>query len=195
MPLTSGELTQITREHNGIQTASQVRLAIGAALKSIGMTYPVADRVSDDDTRRSLKNQLDQARVPLENWIRRIYPTGSEDYRTEWQKHREMVRHAYVVIAGVEGAANYVPRTSNWEILREAIREGQGTVAEVLTGAGQLAGGVAGAAGKGAGGLLGGIFSGLGISGTLHIAIIGAVVLLVVTKGSIIGTVRKVAGI
>lgn len=191
MALTADELTAITRVHNSITTAAQVRLAIGAALKAIGNAYPVADQIPDSATRATAKSQLDQSRNYLTAWFKRIYPIGQEDYRNEWEKHRNEVRRAYVTIAGIEGAANYVPRTSNAEILQDAIREGQGTIASVLNTVGQVAGGVAGAAGEGVGGALGGVFKGLGIKGTLHLAVIGAVVLLVVTKGGIIGTVRR----
>lgn len=190
MPLTSDELVQITRMHNGVKTAAQVRLAIGAALKSLGNAYPVADQIPDAATRATSKTLLDQSRNYLTGWFKRIYLVGNEDYSTEWAKYRDEVRRAYVVIAGVEGAASYVPRTSNAEILQQAIKEGQGTISTVLDTVGQIAGGVAGAAGEGVGGALGGVFKGLGIKGTLHVAVIGAVVLLVVTKGTIIGKIR-----
>jgi hypothetical protein len=195
---TESELRSIVSTLNQVRTAGQVRAAIGSALVAIHEAYDVADMIDDASRRRAAINELDQARIGLERWYGKIIPTGAADYRAEWSKYRNLVERAYITIAGVEGTAGYRPRTSNWEILRESVKEGTGTVTDVVTGAADLAGkvvgGAAGAAGKGAGNLLGGLFSGLGFSGTLHLVVIGALVLLFLNRGTVIGRVSGLLG-
>lgn len=198
MASTNSELPAIVRTLNGVTTAAQARSAIGSASVAIHEAYPVAQRIRDEDRRAAAWNELDQARNGLEGWYSKIVPNGPIDYRSEWDKKRHLVERAYVVVAGVEGAASYTPRTSNWEILRESIKDGMGTVTSVVTGAAEVAGavvgGAAGAAGKGAGSLLGGLFSGLGVSGTFHLVLIGGAVLLFLKRGTILGRVGGLVG-
>lgn len=198
MPSTESQLRAIVDTLNKVQNAAQTRSAIGAALVALHHTYPIAESIGDDRLRQSARAELDGRRLALERWYRQIVPTGLEDFRSEWSKHRRLVEGAYITISGVEGMAGYTPRTSHWEILRESVNEGLGTVTSVVTGAAETAGlvvgGVAGAAGKGAGTLLGGLFSGLGVSGVLHLAVIGAVVLLVVNRGTVLGKVGGLIG-
>jgi hypothetical protein len=198
MASTEQELPQIVRTLNSVTTAAQTRSAIGSALVALHNAYDVADRIGNDERRAAAVNELNQARLRLEEWIRRIVPTGNTDYRSEWGKYRKWVEQAYVVIAGVEGTAGYKPRTSNWEILRESVKEGMGTVTDVVTGAadvaGAVVGGAAGAAGKGAGSLLGGLFSGLGLGGTFYLVLIGAAVLLFMKRGTVLGKVGGLVG-
>lgn len=198
MPSTESQLSAIVQTLNQVKTAAQTRSAIGSALKAMGSTYDIAAKIDNERNRQAAFNELDQARMALERWYARIIPTGLEDYRSEWAKYRNLVERAYVVISGVEGTAGYVPRTSNWEILRESVKEGIGNVKDVVAGAadtaGEILGGVAGAAGKGAGSLVGGLFSGLGLSGTFYLVLIGGAVLLFMKRGTVLGKVGGLVG-
>jgi hypothetical protein len=198
MASTEAQLPSIVRTLNTITTAGQTRSAIGAALVALHEGYAVAKMIDDDKRRAAAENELNQARIALERWIRLIVPTGPQPFQQEWQKNRHLVERAYIVIAGVEGAAEYTPRTSNWEILRESVKEGMGTVTTVIkeaaATAGEVVGAAAGAAGKGAGSLLGGLFSGLGASGLIHLVLIGAVVLVVVKRTTVLGKLGSAIG-
>ena len=198
MPGTASEISSIVRTLNQVTTAGQTRSAIGSALVAIHHAYDIADMIRDDDLKRGARGELDQARIALGRWYDRIVPNGATDFRSEWGKNRHLVERAYVVIAGVEGTAGYKPRTSNWEILRESVKDGMGTVTDVITGAadvaGAVVGGAAGAAGKGAGSLLGGLFSGLGFSGTAHLVLIGGLVFLFINRGTVLGKLGGLVG-
>jgi hypothetical protein len=185
---TSQELTDIVRALNKVQSAGQVRVAIGAALNAIGATYPVLDRIADDDTSESLRGELDSARVNLERWIKMIYPVGGEDYRSEWAKGRNLVEKAYVVIAGVEGAASYKPRTSFLSILAQSISEAPKVFGEGL-------GAVVGAVGEAAGKAAAGVATGLGLSGWIFVIVAAVVALAYVKRVSILGRVGRVIGV
>jgi hypothetical protein len=198
MPSTESQLSAINKTLESVTTAGQARAAIGSALVAIHDAYSIAERIDDDDRRRASWNELDQARIALERWYAKIVPTGGADFRQEWSKYKHLVKAAYGVVSGVEGAADWVPRTSNWEILRESVKEGMGTVTDVVKGAAELAGevvgGAAGAAGKGAGSLLGGLFSGLGLSGTFYLVLIGAGVLIYFNRATVLGKVGGLVG-
>jgi hypothetical protein len=201
MASTESELPSIVRTLNQVTTAAQARSAIGAASVALHNAYPVARMIADDDLERGAWNELDQARMALELWYSKIVPNGPVDFRDEWAKKRHLVEKAYVVVSGVEGTAGYKPRTSNWEILRESVKEGMGTVTSVVTGAAEVAGavvgGAAGAAGKGAGSLLGGLFGGLGLSGTFYVVLFGGLAFLIWSKagrGLALGVASKVVG-
>lgn len=198
MPSTESQLSAIVDTLNRVRTAGQVRSAIGSALVSLHYTYDAAASIRDDARRQAARNELDQVRIALEQWYRKIVPTGDQDFSHEWAKNRQLVHRAYIVISGVEGTAGWTPRTSNWEILRESVKEGLGTVTAVVQGAaetaGMVVGGAAGAAGKGVGSALGGIFSGLGVGGTLYLVLIGGAVLLFMKRGTVLGKVGGLVG-
>ena len=189
MASTASELQAITRILNGIETAAQVRMACGEAAKAAGAAYPLLDEIPEGNanTATSLRGQLDSARLALDKFYRSITPRGNESYRNTWlTKGMPLVQRVYVVIAGIEGAAAYVPSTSNWEILFDAVADAPKLV-------GQAVGATAAAVGSAAGSAAGGILGGLGISGIVSVALVAGVVLLVVTKGSIIGRVGALA--
>lgn len=190
---TVDDLQAITRTLNGVESAGQVRMACGAALRAAGAAYPLLDRIPEGNrnTRTSLRGQLDTARLNVDRFYKSITTTGSDSYRATWvAKGMTLVQQVYVVVAGIEGAAGYKPSTSNWEILFDAIADAP----RVFTNAvGTAAGQVAGAAGKAAGGLAGGLLSGLGISGAVSVALVVGVVAIVVTKGTIIGRIGALA--
>jgi hypothetical protein len=179
MATTTAELTRIAEALNTVQSAAQVRAAIGAALNALHAAYDVAGRIDNDQVRRNVTNELTIARQALELWFSKIVPRGGEDYRNEWYGNRNLVDRAYVVIAGAEGAAEWVPRTSNWEILWTSIKEAPKVFA-------QAAGDVAGTA---AGSVAGGLLGGLGLSGIFWVAIAGLVVLAIVKRGTILGKI------
>lgn len=187
MPNTADEMGQITRTLNAVATAAQVRMAIGAALRAASPAYVLADdEISNDTIREQLKQRLDRARLPLEEFNRGIVPTGAQDYRQPWQaRGRQLVLNVYHAIAAIEGAADYKPRTSNWEILSDAIADAPRVFGQAV---GSAAAGVGSAAGKAAGG----IFGGLGLGGTLSAALVVAVILVVITKGTVIGKVGAI---
>lgn len=185
---TENELIDIQRALNKVQSAAQVRIAIGAALNALGATYPALERISNDDLERSMRGQMDSAGNNLNRWLKQIFPTGSEDYRAEWQKGRHLVDTAYVVIAGVEGAANWKPRTSFWSILLTSLEEAPKVFGEGV-------GSVVGAAGKAAGQAAAGVGLGLGLSGWIFVIVVGLVVLTYVNRGTVIGRVGRLVGV
>lgn len=180
MPSTESQLQSIARTLSQVVTTGQARAAIGACLKAISPAFEVAEKIGDSRTRASLKGELETKRIALHDWYRTIPGRGDEDFRRDWQLGRHRVDAAYNVIAAIEGAAGYVPRTSNWEILSDAIAGAPAVF-------GQAVGTVAGEAGKASGQALGGLLAGLGVSGSLHLVVIGLVVAVVLTRGTIIG--------
>ncbi len=142
-----------------MQTAGQVRSAIGAALVAIGKAYPLVNRVNSD-VAGSLHRELESVRKPLEQWYAQLQKTpGGWSVAREWSQKRRLVDRAYHTVAGVEAAADWTPTTSNWTILADSIAEAPGVALQT---AGKAVGAVAKEAGNAAGGLLGGVFSGLG---------------------------------
>lgn len=126
MSSTLDELSEINRTLRTVQTSGQARVAVGTALKALSAAYELLPKIPTEFgvplLAESYKNSLNIARANLEDFYRQIQGQGNEDFRATWALHRWKVEKAYNEIAGVEGAANYVPRTSNWEILRDAIK-------------------------------------------------------------------------
>ena len=189
MSRTTDELPGIVRTLSTVQTMGQARIAIGTALKALGEAYKLLDRVPTEFGVPVLgdryRHSLDIARTNLEAWIGQIAGIGAEDYRADWALKRWKVEKAYVEIAGVEGAAEYTPRTSNLEILMQALREAPALFGEELGNILEQVGNAAGNLGKG-------IASGLGWKGTAWAVVIVAVGLVVVTNGQILTTVKGI---
>lgn len=187
MSRTLDELSSINRVLDKVETAAQARIAIGEGLNALGRAYQLVGKVPTELGVPILGDhyrfQLDRARVNLETWFNQIQGRGAEDYRADWKLNRWKLDKAYVEIAGIEGAAEYVPRTSNLEILAQALREAPGlfgeTVGNVLQEVGKAAGKVAAGAAKG-----------LGWQGSIWAVVIIAVVLVVVTQGGILSVLR-----
>lgn len=184
---TVDELQTITRHLNTVKTAGQARAAIGAATTAISPAYKLAEQLPDD-RERATKNELNIARGQLESWYRQIATmSGSAPYEAGWATNRHKVFTAYSVIAGIEGEASYKPVTSNASILLTSIREAPGVFGEAV-------GTVAKQVGKTAGNVAGGVFSGLGVTGTIGLVVVLAVVVMVITRGTVIGRVMSLVG-
>jgi len=174
------EITAIARALNGVKTAGSARAAAGAAAKAAKATYPVLERLSKDRAAAGRK-ALDLANANLTAWYKRIEQVSyAAAIDNEWTKGRPLVLQVYQAIAGIEGEANYVPQTSNADILLLSLKEAPGIV-------GAAVGEVTKEAGKVAGNAVGGIFSGLGISGTLTLVVILAAVVLFLKRGTLLG--------
>ena len=169
----------ITTVLNQVKTAGQARVAIGEGLNALGRTYPLLGKLVSDRA-ASARRELDTDRLALEAWYRQIKDMSAlADYSTTWREKRHgTIDHAYVVIAGVEGEAHHKPQITNLEILTQSIKEAPAVFA-------QAAGEVTGAVGSAAGSAAGGIFKGLGISGTITIVLVGAVLLFILQPGLI----------
>lgn len=160
MARTTDEIANIARTLNGVQTTGQARIVIGRTLEALSAAYELLDEIPTQlgvpVVRERYLNTLNTARANLEDWYPKIPGSGNEDYRTDWARNRWRVEKAYAEIAGVEGAADYVPRTSNWEILSQALKEAPGvfgeTVGDVLNKAAETAGKVGAGLAKGLGG-------------------------------------------
>lgn len=165
---------------NAVATAGQARAAIGEGLNAIGRTYPLLGKMPDDRA-RSGRGELDTDRVALEGWYREIKDVSySASFKDAFAKKRKLLEHAYVVIAGIEGEASYVPQTTNLQILTDSLKEAPKVFA-------QAAGSVTSAVGEAAGSAVGGAISGLGISGTLTLVLVGAVLIFVLKPGLLLG--------
>lgn len=177
---TVDELQGITRALNRVQTAGQARQAIGLTTTAISRAYVIAKGLPDD--REAIaKRTLDGKRGDLERWYKEIAGvSASAPFAYDWSQKRRLVESAYIAIAGIEGEAHYKPVTSNLDILLTSITEAPKVF-------GQAVGSVAKEAGKTAGSVAGGIFSGLGVSGTLGLVVVLAVIALVLTRGTILG--------
>jgi hypothetical protein len=177
---TVDEIAGITRALNLVKTAGQARQAIGRTLEAISRTYAVAKGLPDD--REAIaKRTLDTDRSGLEKWYRDIAGvSGAAPFENDWSAKRNLVSRAYVDIAGIEGEANYQPQTSNLDILLTSVKEAPKVF-------GQAVGTVAKEAGATAGAVAGGVFRGLGVTGTLGLLLVVAVIVLVVMRGTIVG--------
>jgi hypothetical protein len=177
---TEDNIAGITRALNRVSTAGQARQAIGLTTEALHRTYKVADMLPTD--RRSIaRRTLDKRREPLERWYRDIEQvSAAAPFKNDFVAKRSLILGTYVDISGIEGEAHYKPVTSNVDILLTSIQEAPAVF-------GKAVGAVAKEAGKTAGTLAGGIFSGLGISGTIGLVVVLAVIALVVTRGTIIG--------
>jgi hypothetical protein len=201
MPTTTSQLSAITRELNKVESAGQVRVAIGAALTSLHNAYPLLSRVNSDLATR-LRNELDIARQDLERWFVSMpaSSTGGMDYRVTWSQKRALVLKAYTTIAGVEGAAYFEPSTSNLDILAQSLKEAPKVfgkaVGVVAGGVGEGVGAVAGELGKGVGSAVGGLFAGMGFGGTIAVGLVALVVFGFAKRGTLLGAaatqIRKV---
>lgn len=185
---TTDELASIVRGLNKVESAAQARAAMGAALRALSKAYELLPRLERDLRGRS-QRELDGARTDLELAYRTAKAPDRTSVRNDWGKLRLKVQRAYVVIAGVEGAASYIPRTSNLDILVTSIAEAPGVFADKV---GQAAGTVTNKAGEAAGGVLKGLGKGIGLSGLL---LVGALVLvLVVVKKGLPLPILKLGG-
>lgn len=188
---TDADFSAIVKVLNGVRSAGQARAAAGAALNAVHKTYPLLDRLTADRARAG-RTELDAARTDLQLWydsIKAMSAAAAVD--NVWATSgRRKVERCYLAIAGVEGTANYVPQTSNLQILGEAIAAAPKVFVSAV---GQAAGAVAKEAGSVVGEAAGGIFSGLGVSGTITLVVIGLVVLAVLKRGSLLGLLGKVA--
>jgi hypothetical protein len=113
--------------------------------------------------------------------------TGEAPYKADFSAKRRLIEKAYIDIAGIEGEANYKPSTSNLDILLTSLREAPKVFGEAV-------GTVAKELGGAAGSLAGGIVKGLGFGGMFGLLLVVAVIVLVVTKGTIIGRVARLIG-
>jgi hypothetical protein len=197
---TTEDLTRIAETLNSVETGHAARMAVGETANAVSRTYPVLEQIFDLDTRYSLRHELDAVRVNLDNYFPLIRADGQQDYRDEWRQPPwgfELCKRAYVVIAGIEGAAGYRPSTSNLSLLLDALEDAPRLFTEQLGRAlgkvAEVAGEVAAEAGAGVGRALGGLGKGLGLSGALTVIIVVAVVAFVVTKGGIVAQVRALA--
>jgi hypothetical protein len=179
---TTDELPAIARALNGVSSAGQVRAAVGAALNAIHAAYDHVGDISSGDLRASATRELDNARLALEGWYPQIAGDDGADYTNDWGTHRQLVDRAYVAIAGVEGAASYVPTTSNLSILLQSISEAPSVFGKALGSVAKELGAVAGEAGAG-------VLGGLGVKGVIFLALGIVVVLAVLNRGTIIGKV------
>jgi hypothetical protein len=189
----SEDFSKIVKLLNGVQSAGQARAAAGAALKAISPTYDLLDELPDDRARAG-KTELTGARVALEEWYRSIEKvSAAAPFNNEWPKGRKLVERAYIVIAGIEAEANHIPQTSNLQILGQSLAEAPAVftaaVGKVAKETGKVVGTVAKEAGQAAGAAVGGIFSGLGLSGTVTLLLIGLVVLAVLKRGTLVGAI------
>jgi hypothetical protein len=177
---TIDDIAAITRALNGVTTAGQARAAIGRTSEAISRAYKVADMLPSD--RRTIaKRTLDGVRQPLDSWYREIANvSASAPFANDWAAKRRLIERAYIEIAGIEGEANYVPATSNLDILLTSIKEAPKVF-------GQAVGSVAKEVGATAGSVAGGVFKGLGFGGTLGLLVVVAVVVLVLTRGTVLG--------
>lgn len=177
---TIDDIAAITRALNRVTTAGQARQAIGLTTTAISRTYKVADMLPSD--RRAIaKRTLDGARQPLEAWYRAIEQvSAAAPFANDWSAKRRLVERAYIEIAGIEGEANHVPATSNLDILLTSLKEAPKVF-------GQAVGSVAKEVGATAGSVAGGVFKGLGFGGTLGLLVVVAVVVLVLTRGTVLG--------
>lgn len=180
---TIDELGGITRSLNAVKTAGAARVAVGQALIALGKTYPLTAGFPDDRA-QSARRELDSCRTALESWFKTIPTTAGATYVNEWAKKRSLVERAYVVIAGVEGQASYVPRTSHLEILTQSLAEAKANIQDAV-------GAVTDTAGRAAGGLLGGALSGIGFGPLVLVGIVIVVVLALRKNvlGSVLGKV------
>lgn len=178
---TTEEFTAIVRALNGVVSAGQARAAIGATLNAAGATYKILPRLPDDRERAG-RGELDSSRVSLEAYYDGIKSVSAQaELRESFQSRgRKLVERVYIVIGGIEAEASYKPQTSNLAILTSAIAGAPAVL-------GQAVGAVTREAGQVVGNAAGGILSGLGISGTLTLVVVGAVVLLVISRGTILG--------
>lgn len=180
---TDAEIKTLARALNGVASAGQAQAACGAASRAWGAAYPLLPQLRDD-LEASLRSQLDEARVAVEDYydgIKGVSP-AAELRESFQQRGRKLIEKVYIVIAGIEGAANHKPQTSNLAILATSIAEAPAVF-------GAAVGTVTAQAGQVVGQTAGGLLSGLGISGTLTLAVVAAVILLVVTRGTILGRI------
>ena len=181
----------IYTELNKVTTAGQTRAAIGESLNALGRTYPLLSKLRDDRARTG-KGELDTCRLNLEGWYRDVkLVSDGATYLETFRAKRHLIERAYVVIAGVEGEAGHVPQISNWQILGTSILEAPKVFAGATTKALKEVGAAAGSV---VGGTVGGVLGGLGISGTLTIVVVGAIVLLVVYPGLFGKLIGRVGG-
>lgn len=173
---TSEDFTAIVRALNGVTSAGQARAAVGAALIAIHDAYPLLSRLRAERERAG-RSELDQARLALEGFYRKIADTSpNADVQQTFAANRKLVERGYIVIGGIEAEAGYKPQTSNLQILATSIKEAPAvftravtsTAKDVVKGAGEVVGSAAG-----------GILSGLGLSGTLTLVVVGLIVVVV----------------
>lgn len=182
---TIDEIGTISRELNRVSSAGQARAAIGAALRALSAGYPMASSASDADRAARMKRSLDDARIPLERWYGEIKSPADAPYAKDFARRVELVRRAYVTLAGVEAEASYVPQTSNLQILIRSIKEAPTVFAR---GVGEVAKGV----GNVAGDVAGGVVTGLGIGGTATLIGAGLLVLWILKSGGPAAVLGKV---
>lgn len=183
---TTEEFTAIVRALNRVSTAGGARSAIGAALQAISPAYELAKRLPSDRARAG-KGELDSARQALEAWYGQIKTVSSAaPFQSEWSTKRRLIERAYIVIGGIEAEAGHRPSTSNLAILEQSIVEAPAVLTKAV---GKAAANVSKEAGKVVGGAAGGILSGLGLSGTVSVLLIVAVVVVALKRGSILGRI------
>ena len=184
---TTQEFSAIVKALNKVESAAQARAAAGAALKAAGATYKILPQLPDDREMAG-RNALDGDRSALESWYRTIAPMSAQaSVKETWPKDRRYIERMYITIGGIEAEASYRPQTSNLDILTASLKEAPGLFGEAAGALVNQAGGVVGNA-------AGGILSGLGVGGTLTLVIVGVVIFLVVTRGTILGMLFKGGG-
>lgn len=181
---TTEEFTAIVRKLGEVSSAGQARAACGAAAAAARAAYDILPRLRDDLEAAS-RTELDQRNFAVGHFYRTIEKMSAqaeirETFHAGPSSGRKLIEGLYITIGGIEAAANHKPQTSNLQILAASIAEAPAVF-------GQAVGAAAGEVGKVAGGAAGGILAGLGISGTLTLAVVAIVILLVVTRGTILG--------
>ena len=189
---TDAEFSAIVKVLNQVQTAGQARVAAGAALNAVHVAYDLLDDLTADRARAG-KGELDAARVALETWYANIKGvSGAAPFANEWAtKGRKLVERCYIAVAGVEGQAKHVPQTSNLQILATSLAEAPAVFTQAV---GKAAGTVAKEAGSVVGSAAGGILSGLGISGTLTMVVIGLGVFAFYRRASLPALLGRLLG-
>jgi hypothetical protein len=191
MASTTSELQSIARELNKVRSAAQARGAIRAVLRAISGGYETLDHayVASDEEILKRKNELTQRRVWLEEWYKSIlHIPDTWDFTEEWTKHRHFIDQGYNAVAAAEGVANYVPSTSNWQILKTSLLEAPGVFTKAVV---TVAKETAVVAGDVVGSAAGGILSGLGLFPALLVA---AGVVLYLKGGNPIALVTGLLG-
>jgi hypothetical protein len=167
--------TGIGTELDRVKSIGQATAAANAALRSIHDAYSV---ISDlpwlGDQRANSRRELDEVRHQIESLHKKLGTVAKNPVDpTAWKAMRKQIETAFGVIASIQGAANYQPKTSNWTILATSITEAPGVFTKTVATSAKA---IVSTAGDVAGSALGGVFGGLGIWSVVLI-VVGAFIL------------------
>lgn len=158
-------IQDVARELNRVKTVGEARAAAGAALRYVGgQTYPALELVDNGTLAKSLRRQLDAARVGVETAYARLPSVSNWNVDdATWKPTRTAIERLYIEAAGVHGAAGYKPTAPFSAYFADSTK----AVTKVV---GETVASVANVAGQAAGGLTGGLLGGLGLQGIVLIA-------------------------